>query len=59
MELNQQQTYNYNREEVPFEELPQTLQADILEAEDFWRKVDNAPTEQERKDLFENHPYNR
>ncbi|MEW6496895.1 MAG: hypothetical protein AB1589_30895 [Cyanobacteriota bacterium] len=54
-----QRTYDYNGKEVAFDQLPATLQADILESEDFWSKYDNASTEQERKELLKNHPYNK
>jgi hypothetical protein len=54
-----QETYRRNGEEVPFEELPPTLQADILEAEDFDNKLKAASTQEEREEIINTHPYNQ
>ncbi|QLE46340.1 hypothetical protein FD723_39715 (plasmid) [Nostoc sp. C052] len=54
-----QQLYIYNQEFVAFSQLPKVIQEQVLIAEEFWDKVDAAANDEERRKIFDEHPYNQ
>lgn len=52
------QTYNYNGEDIPFHQLPGTLRVAVLQSWDFFQKLENAATPEEREEIMATHPAN-